>query len=79
MPRGYRDEDHDEDDTLGCDVGEVRAKHETLKALLVRLNGRDVWVPKSVIHEDSEVFDNKDHKEGILIVKKWFADKEGLT
>lgn len=39
---------------------------------------RKVWVPKSVIHDDSEVFDCRTHAEGKLILMSWFCRKEGL-
>ncbi len=53
---------------------------ETPKALFVKLDdGRVITVPKSVIHDDSEVFDEGDNRFGKLVIKQWFADKEGLT
>lgn len=55
------------------DVTVVRA---TEKALLCRLDGREVWVPRSLIGDDSEVADAGD--EGTLVVATWFAEKEGL-
>jgi len=33
------------------------------------------WVPKSVLHDDSEVY-GKGH-EGKLVVQRWFGEKEG--
>lgn len=52
---------------------------ETEKALLVEFsNGDEKWIPKSVIHEDSEVFNNTDNDEGELVIKTWWADQEGL-
>lgn len=33
------------------------------------------WVPKSCIHDDSEVFGDDD--EGDLVVTTWFAKKQG--
>lgn len=35
----------------------------------------EVWVPRSVIHDDSEIYEG-DH-EGELVVEGWFAEKEG--
>jgi hypothetical protein len=50
---------------------------ETDKALLVLFaDGTEKWIPKSVIHETSEVF--AADTEGTLVVKSWFAEKEGL-
>lgn len=50
---------------------------ETQKAVLVRLDdGSEHWVPKSQIHEDSEVYASG--TDGTLIVSRWWAEKEGL-
>lgn len=53
------------------------ATKETAKALLVMIDGDEKWVPKSVIHDDSEVW--AEHDEGCLAVKKWFGEREGWT
>lgn len=50
---------------------------ETEKALKVLIEGETFWIPKSVVHDDSEVYE-KDH-EGVLVVQEWFAEKEGLV
>lgn len=65
-------------DSVECfEVAEVRA--ETDKAILcVFDDGEEHWIPKSVIDDDSEVFD-ANHGDGTLIVSSWFAEKEGLT
>lgn len=63
-------------------LGTAKAIHDTGKALRVRLEDhedRELWIPHSVIHEDSEVFDGDDNAEGELFVKNWFAEKEGLA
>lgn len=39
--------------------------------------GEWTWFPKSVIHDDSEVWE--EGQQGTLIVKRWFAEKEGLV
>jgi hypothetical protein len=39
----------------------------------------EVWVPHSVIHDDSEVYDAKGNNEGKLVVQRWWADKQGWT
>lgn len=50
--------------------------------VLWRLTGRTVphsqWIPKSVVHDDSEVFDAHDNARGKLVVKQWWALNEGL-
>jgi hypothetical protein len=62
-------------------VGKVRVKHETPLALLIqRYDGVEYfplpeWVPKSQIHDDSEVYEG--NHQGYLVVKLWFAEKRG--
>lgn len=62
-------------------IGAARVTASTAKALKVRLDpssvlgAQEIWLPKSVVHDDSEVFD--DGGEGELVVQRWFARKEG--
>ena len=51
---------------------------ETDGALLVQAEGIEVWVPKSQIHDDSEVFDGEDNSEGLLVIPEWLAEAKGL-
>lgn len=37
----------------------------------------DIWIPQSVVHDDSEVFDDKHAGPGKLCVKTWYAEKRG--
>ena len=64
----------------GVHVGWARAIRFSQKAMLVWLKEqkRDVWVPHSQVHDDSEVYD-KENTEGELVVSAWFAEKEGLA
>lgn len=58
------------------------AKRETDKALLILIPDIDteaVWVPKSQIHDDSEVFDAGENRRGTLAVTDWLADQKGWT
>lgn len=55
----------------------VEAVAETGSALLCRIDGSDVWIPKSQIDDDSEVFE-KGH-EGKLVVSEWIAKEKGLS
>ena len=50
---------------------------ETEKAILVKgdVFDEEVWIPKSVIHDDSEVWE--EGHMGVLVVQSWFAIKEG--
>lgn len=46
-------------------------------ALLIEIDGKEIWVPKSVIDEDSEVWE--DEQEGELVVYEWWAEDKGLV
>jgi hypothetical protein len=54
---------------------QCKAIKETPEALLVYIDALDqeIWVPKSQITNDSEVYKMK--TEGDLVVTRWFADK----
>jgi len=56
---------------------EVVCVGETDNALRVEFDGEQVWVPKSVVDDDSEVFE-RGHT-GNLVVAEWWADKHGWT
>lgn len=56
---------------------DVTVKHETDKAVLCEIGGEEHWVPKSVIDDDSEVY--KGGTSGELVVKWWWAQKNGLV
>jgi len=58
---------------------DCKVKHETELALLVEIEGEPVWVPKSVIDDDSEVYDDNENAKGALVVKEWWAEKAGLV
>ena len=48
-------------------------------ALQIKLDtGETTWIPRSVIHDDSELYDD-DNNEGEVVVKTWWAEKEGLA
>jgi Ser-tRNA(Ala) deacylase AlaX len=58
----------------GYDRSEGEVLRETEKAILFQQeDGEEYWVPKSVLHDNSEVWKLGD--VGILIVKEWFARK----
>lgn len=64
-------------DTVTFSVDGVEA--ETDKAILVEIEGEKRWVPKSQIHDDSEVYSKRSGEGGgSLIVSTWWADKNGL-
>lgn len=55
----------------------VRAIRDTSAAVLVDVDGIEVWIPKSLIDEDSEVY--KADTDGELIIPEWLATEKGLT
>lgn len=74
MARGFHSDDEGHDPfSYHCDV---KCIGETDRALqILDDEGESFWIPKSVVHEDSEVFEEDD--VGTLVVKKWFAEREG--
>ena len=69
---------HDgEEDVQGFEVGLAIPKRQTKKAVQMLIDGigRE-WVPKSSIHDDSEVW-RPGQPKGRLIVNEWFAEKKG--
>ena len=56
------------------EIPDVKVLRESEKALLCKTpEGAEVWVPKSVVDDESEV--KEVHDEGTLVVQKWFAKK----
>ena len=50
---------------------------DTGKAILVRIGDEhEKWIPSSVVDDDSEIWAEGD--KGDLVVKAWFAEREGL-
>lgn len=68
------------------EIDDVVCTKESAAAILVVLDRdtprrrREVWVPKSQVDDDSEVFNARDDGcgPGKLVVSRWFAEKEGL-
>ncbi len=52
-------------------------RRATDKALLVVVEGEEVWIPKGQIHDDSEVYD--EGHEGTLVIPLWLAEAKGLA
>ena len=66
----------------GYNLGEVKVVRTTDGAILVKDGDLDdeTWIPKSVVHDDSEIYGNPDiGEQGEMIVETWFARKEGWT
>ena len=65
-----------DDEDEGHVFSDVKIVHQTDRAIKVKLDDeREIWVPKSVIHDNSEIW--KVEEEGDLMVKRWWAEKEG--
>lgn len=60
---------------------EVIRESDSGKALLVKDDeGEEFWVPKSQIHEDSEVYKpSGPNSYGRLIVTQWLANEKGWS
>jgi hypothetical protein len=58
-------------------ISNVHVVRETDKALLCSIEGEEIWIPKSQIHDDSEVYE--DGGEGDLVINEWLAIEKGLV
>jgi hypothetical protein len=59
------------------EIEDVTVKAETELALLCIIDDKQHWIPKSVVHEESEVSAEGD--TGTLVLLRWFGEKEGLV
>jgi hypothetical protein len=59
------------------ELEDVTVEAETDLAILCNMDGKKRWIPKSVVHEDSEVSSEGDI--GTIVLMRWFAEKEGLV
>jgi hypothetical protein len=57
-------------------IQNVTVSKETEAALLVNIEGEEMWIPKSQIDDDSEVY--KKDTEGTLVITEWIAKQKGL-
>ena len=57
----------------------VECLKETDAALLCDINGKEIWIPKSQVDDDFEVYDAVDHNEGTLVISEWIATEKGLV
>lgn len=72
------------DDDGAAIIDRAECISETRAALLVRFadpprSTVTIWIPKSVVHDDSEVFDAGRNARGRLVLLAWWAEREGLT
>ena len=59
------------------ELEDVSVEAETDLALLCNIDDKKHWIPKSVVHEDSEVSSEGD--TGTIVLQRWFAEKERLV
>ena len=59
------------------ELEDVAVEAETDLALLCNIDDKKHWIPKSVVHEDSEVSSEGD--TGTIVIMRWFGEKEGLV
>ena len=59
------------------EIEDVTVKAETELALLCIIDDKQQWIPKSVVHEESEI--SADGDTGTIVLMRWFAEKEGLV
>lgn len=66
-----------DDDLFRCQAEALRVSGSG-KALLVRFeSGDEMWVPQSLIHDDSEVYRSGD--SGEICIPGWWAQRKGLS
>lgn len=66
----------DDDEQPDVTIADVLCIHATERAIRVIIRGRPVWIPQSVVTDDSEVY-AVGHR-GTLVVQGWWAEKEGI-
>lgn len=56
--------------------GECMVVKHHEKAMLVRHENEEGWIPYSQIHDDSELYESSEpNEEGELVIPYWLADK----
>ena len=59
-------------------IDDAECVAETDKALLVIVDDRKEWIPKSQVDDDSEVFDASKNSRGTLVISQWIAKQRRL-
>lgn len=59
----------------GFSIDDVKCTRETGAAILCVIKGKEEWIPKSQVHDDSFVF--RVGHEGKLVVTEWLAEERG--
>lgn len=58
-------------------IEDVTVEHETDSALLCLIDGQKIWIPKSHIRDESEVYEKG--TEGKLVISEWIAEQKNLV
>ena len=56
---------------------EAKCTKETAAAIFVEVDGEEMWIPKSQVDDDSEVY-GAGH-EGKLVITEWIAKQKGIV
>lgn len=70
--RGWREESRDPHPYY-----DAKCIKATKKALWIQVGSSKFWVPKAVVHEDSDV--RKTGDAGTLVVEEWWAGSRGAV
>lgn len=58
--------------------GECLLLKHSGKAMLVRHENEEAWIPYSQLHDDSELYqESEKDEEGELVIPYWLAEKKG--
>ena len=57
-------------------IDDVTCKRDTLKAILVDIDGEDHWIPVSQLDDETQVSAAGDC--GLLVISTWIAKQRGL-
>lgn len=60
-------------------ISDAECIRESAKAILVKVDGVEVWIPKSQIADESEVWSLKNAGPGDLVIPQWLAEEKGLA
>jgi len=76
----YGTDDDDDEYNEPCSLGEGFVMRSSEKALLVKLDDRpkEIWVPRSQIHNNSPLYHEHKAPTGELIVKTGWAERAKL-
>lgn len=63
-----------------CTLGDGRVLREAKSglALLISVENEEIWVPKSILHDESDIDETSEvGDEGDVVVPEWWAEQEG--